>query len=160
MYAVYQFYIRITCRIQLIIIQIKQASVMKFNIIIIDDSLLQLAISSRLIRKNKNLNLIGSYSNPFLGLNAVNNSEVDIVLLDVEMPQIDGFSLQKSFNKQVEVIINSTKPSFETKAYYTGAVDFLNKPINESRFNSAVDSVITSKNYVEAQENNFAAFAS
>lgn len=133
---------------------------MKFNIIIIDDSPLQLAISSRLIRKNKNLNLIGSYSNPFLGLNAVTNSAVDIVLLDVEMPQIDGFSLQRLFNKQVEVIINSTKPSFEAKAYNTGAVDFLNKPIDESRFNSAVDRVIMGKNHVEAQENNFAAFAS
>jgi len=133
---------------------------MKLNIIIIDDSPVQLAISSRLIQKNENLNLIGSYSNPFLGLNAVTNSEVDVVLLDVEMPEIDGFSLQRLFNKKIEIIINSTNASFEAKAYYTGAVDFLNKPINESRFNASIDRVMLSKRHMEAQEKKLTAFAS
>ena len=118
---------------------------MKFNVIIIDDSPLQLSISSHMVNKNENLNLVGSYSNPFLGLDAVNNSDVDLVLLDVEMPQIDGFSLQKLFTREVIVIINSTKPTYEAKAYSRGAVDFLHKPLRAEQLKCSINKVILSK---------------
>ena len=118
---------------------------MKFNVIIIDDSPLQLSISSHMVNKNENLNLVGSYSNPFLGLDAVNNSDVDLVLLDVEMPQIDGFALQKLFTREVIVIINSTKPTYEAKAYSRGAVDFLHKPLRAEKLKCSINKVIRSK---------------
>ena len=59
---------------------------MKLNVIIIDDSAVQLTLASKLIQQNECLNLLGAYADPFLGLNAVNNEKVDLVLLDVEMP--------------------------------------------------------------------------
>ncbi len=118
---------------------------MKLNVIVIDDSAVQLAISTKLIAQNEHLNLVGTYSNPFLGLNAVNDNEIDIVLLDVEMPEIDGFSLQKLFNKSVSVIINSTRPSFEDQAYDNGAIDFMAKPLNATKINIAVAKLLKSK---------------
>lgn len=118
---------------------------MKLNVIVIDDSAVQLAISTKLIAQNEHLNLVGTYSNPFLGLNAVNDNEIDIVLLDVEMPEIDGFSLQKLFNKSVSVIINSTRPSFENQAYENGAIDFMAKPLNATKINIAVAKLLKSK---------------
>ncbi len=118
---------------------------MKLNVIVIDDSAVQLAISTKLIAQNEHLNLVGTYSNPFLGLNAVNDNEIDIVLLDVEMPEIDGFSLQKLFNKSVSVIINSTRPSFEDQAYENGAIDFMAKPLNATKINIAVAKLLKSK---------------
>lgn len=111
---------------------------MKLNVIIIDDSVVQLTLASKLIQQNEHLNLIGAYSNPFLGLNAVNNEKVDVVLLDVEMPEIDGFSLQKLFKDSVEVIINSTRATFELQAYVAGAVDFLQKPLTTSKIDRAI----------------------
>lgn len=120
---------------------------MKLNVIVIDDSAVQLAISTKLIAQNEHLNLVGTYSNPFLGLNAVNDNEIDIdiVLLDVEMPEIDGFSLQKLFNKSVSVIINSTRPSFEDQAYENGAIDFMAKPLNATKINIAIAKLLKSK---------------
>lgn len=118
---------------------------MKLNVIVIDDSVVQLAISTKLIAQNEHLNLVGTYSNPFLGLNAVNDNEIDIVLLDVEMPEIDGFSLQKLFNKSVSVIINSTRPSFEDQAYENGAIDFMAKPLNATKINIAIAKLLKSK---------------
>lgn len=123
--------------------------VMKLNVIVIDDSAVQLAISTKLIAQNEHLNLVGTYANPFLGLNAVNNNEIDIVLLDVEMPEIDGFSLQKLFNKSVSVIINSTRPSFESQAYENGAIDFITKPLNANKINTAIAKLLKSKAEVE-----------
>lgn len=118
---------------------------MKLNVIVIDDSGVQLAISAKLIEQNEHLNLVGTFANPFLGLNAVNNNEIDIVLLDVEMPGIDGFSLQKLFNKSVSVIINSTRPSFESQAYENGALDFMAKPLNANKINISIAKLLKSK---------------
>ncbi len=125
---------------------------MKLNVIIIDDSLVQLALSSMLIRKNEHLNLLGIYSDPFLGLQAANQQNVDVVLLDVEMPEIDGFSLQKQLKDSVEVIINSTRASFELQAYINGAIDFLQKPLTAPKINGAVARVLEMKRILTVQE--------
>lgn len=118
---------------------------MKLNVIVIDDSAVQLTLSSKLIEKNDHLNLVGSYSDPFLALSAVNNEDIDLVLLDVEMPEIDGFSLQKLFKKSVDVIINSTRASFEIEAYSNGAIDFIAKPLSASRLGKATFRVLELK---------------
>lgn len=118
---------------------------MKLNVIVIDDSAVQLALSAKLIEKNPNLNLVGSFKNPLLGLTTVNSENVDLVLLDVEMPEIDGFSLQKLFKDSVEVILNSTRPSFELQAYTSGAIDFLAKPLSSSRLDLAISRVLELK---------------
>lgn len=111
---------------------------MRLNVIVIDDSVLQLTLSSQLIKKNPNLNLLGAYSDPYLGLKAVNQHDVDVVILDVEMPEIDGFSLQKLFKDSVEVVMNSTRGCFELQAYVNGAIDFLLKPLSASKITRAV----------------------
>lgn len=133
---------------------------MTLRVIIIDDSTLQLLASSKLVRRNRHLNLIGAYTNPLLGLNAVNCKDVDLVLLDVEMPEIDGFSLKRLISNKVEVIMNSTKPDFEFQAYINGAIDFLCKPISASRLDYSVSKVMEEEKYSSAQENIFTAIAS
>lgn len=133
---------------------------MKLNVIVIDDSAVQLALSSKLIEQNEHLNLVGAYANPFLGLNAVNSEEVDFVLLDVEMPEIDGFSLQKLFKDGVEVVINSTRASFELEAYTSGAIDFLQKPLTASKLHSSTLRVFELKRILEVQSSVFNTVAS
>lgn len=132
---------------------------MPLNIIVIDDSPVQLLMSSKLIQQNKRLKLLGAFTNPFLGLRAVNTMDVDIVLLDVEMPEIDGFSLKKMFKKPVEVIMNSTRPIFELQAYSQGAIDFISKPVNSKRLDSAVSKVIQEVTFFKDQEKVCAALA-
>ena len=115
---------------------------MKLDIIVIDDSPLQLSVTSKLIAKNDHLNLIGIYSNPFLGLSAVNDQKADLVLLDIEMPEIDGLSLLKLFNDSVEVILNSANFFYENQAHDSRAVDFLRKPLTRSKLNTSVSRVL------------------
>lgn len=124
---------------------------MKLNVIVIDDSLVQLALSSNLIKKNKHLNLLGTYSDPYLGLKAANDQDVDVILLDVEMPEIDGFSIQKLLNNSIEVIINSTRVTFELQAYVNGAIDFLQKPLTASKINGSVRRVLEMRRILASQ---------
>ena len=133
---------------------------MKLNVIIIDDSRVQLALSSKLIEKNEHLNLVGTFTNPFLGLSAVNSQDVDLVLLDVEMPEIDGFALQKLFKHSVEVILNSTRASFEIQAYLNGAIDFMAKPLSTSRLELAVKRVFEMKELLAFEKSKVSTFAS
>lgn len=126
---------------------------MKLNVIVIDDSALQLVLASKLIQKNPNLNLVGAYADPFLGLNAVNKEHVDVVLLDVEMPEIDGFSLQKFFKKPVQVIINSTRATFELQAYTNGAIDFIQKPLTSAKMDTSVARIIALRDVLETKKN-------
>lgn len=121
---------------------------MKLNVVVIDDSALQLVLASKLIQRNEHLNLVGAYADPFLGLNAVNTEKVDVVLLDVEMPEIDGFSLQKLFKNSVHVIVNSTRANFELQAYVNGAIDFIQKPLNAAKIEKAVARVTEFKRII------------
>lgn len=133
---------------------------MKLNVIVIDDSPIQLLLASKLIQQNKNLTLIGSYANPTLGLAAVNSMDVDIVLLDVEMPKMDGFSFKKNIVKEVPVIMNSTRSSFKRKALRLGVLDFLCKPLNASKLGNAVSKILLGPSYTGRQPTVFPAIAS
>ncbi|MEX0291012.1 MAG: LytR/AlgR family response regulator transcription factor [Flavobacteriaceae bacterium] len=124
---------------------------MKLNVIVIDDSPVQLLVTSKLIQRNKHLNLIAVYANPSVGLLAANSSEVDIVILDVEMPDIDGFSLMKLFDGHIKVIMNSTKASFESRAFAAGAVDFLPKPLNDLSLESSISKLLMMEKYANTR---------
>ena len=125
---------------------------MKLNVIIIDDCAVQLTFAKMLVAQNPHLNLLGAYSNPLLALNAVNSEAVDLVLLDVEMPEIDGFSLQKLFKTSAEVIFNSTRSAFEVQAYISGALDFLQKPWSPSKIDRAVIRVLEYRRMVALEK--------
>ncbi len=124
---------------------------MKLNVVVIDDSALQLILASKLIQKNEQLNLVGAYADPFLGLNAINTEKVDVVLLDVEMPEIDGFSLQKLFKNSVHVIVNSTRANFELQAYVNGAIDFIQKPLTTKKIEKTVTRIMEFKRLVVSE---------
>ncbi len=133
---------------------------MKLNVIVIDDSSVQLVLASKLIQQNEHLNLVGAYADPLLALNAVNTEKVDVILLDVEMPKIDGFSLLKLFQKKIDVIVNSTRASFEMEAYNNGAVDFIPKPLSAPRLDLAVTRVLAIKHLLAFQKPILNTFAS
>ncbi|WP_299533105.1 response regulator [Ulvibacterium sp.] len=133
---------------------------MSLNIIVIDDSPMQLLMSTNLIQQNRQLNLLGAFTNPFLGLKAINAMDVDIVLLDVEMPEIDGFSLKKLLGDPIKVIMYSSRSLFEFQAYAQGAIDFIHKPLNTERLDNSVAKVLQEEIASQHQEKEFSALAS
>lgn len=113
---------------------------MTLTAIVIDDSSLQKIATSKLIKDNPNLTLIGSFSNPLIGLEAVNHLRPDVLFLDVEMPLLNGFQVLESIQHDCQVIMNSTREEFALQAFeYNHVKDYLTKPMKKQRFEKSVE---------------------
>lgn len=119
---------------------------MKYKTIVIDDSSVQRLATSFLVQTNPELEFVGAYKNPFEGIKAIYDHDVDIVLLDVLVDNVNAFELLDAIEINAAVIMNSTWPKFEIPALAYGAIDFLAKPISRVTFNRAIAKAIRNVN--------------
>lgn len=110
------------------------------NCIIIDDELTSRHILKKLISDTKNLHLIKEFDNGKDALDYLIINEIDLIFLDIHMPQINGFDLLDSLPLTPKVIITTSDREFAIKSFdYKCIVDYLQKPFNLSRFLRAVE---------------------
>lgn len=110
--------------------------------IIVDDDALSREILRKCISDHKELKLAGSYHNALEAKMALASKELDLVFLDVEMPEMTGFELLDSYKKIPQVIMVTGKKQYAYDAFRYDVTDFLSKPVNKERFNQAVDRVL------------------
>ena len=108
------------------------------NCIIIDDEIVSRILVEKFIKKIKFLNLIATYSN---AVDAINNidSNIDLIFLDIEMPEISGIEFIKNFNNLPQIIIISAQDKYAIEAIEFDVTDYLLKPIAFPRFLKAVN---------------------
>lgn len=107
---------------------------MKLNCVIIDDDNVFVEILSHYIKKIDCLELSNSYTSVNQALNSVNFSEIDVLFLDVEMPEMTGLEFFKTLNPAPPVVFVSKEKSYATSAFDFDAIDYLHKPVSFSRF--------------------------
>jgi DNA-binding LytR/AlgR family response regulator len=109
------------------------------NCIIIDDDHLSRTIIERFISKTEALNLIGSFENPLDSFQIFEKEEpVDLIFLDVEMPEMSGLEFLNSLDFSPMIIIVSGKEKYALESYEYDVVDYLLKPISLPRFYKSV----------------------
>jgi DNA-binding LytR/AlgR family response regulator len=108
------------------------------NCLIVDDE--EHAIKNLLhcIEKTPFLNLVASTTNPLEGLHIVNTQNVDLIFLDIQMPEISGLDFIKAINHKSKVILTTAYSEFALKGYELDVIDYLLKPITLPRFLQAV----------------------
>jgi len=112
------------------------------NCIIVDDDTLSCKILEGYVTKYASLNLIGVYNDPVTARNEIaKQKDIDLVLLDVKMPEMDGFDLIGSLDHPPNIILVSGEGEFALRAFDFNVVDFLLKPVSYSRFCKAIDKV-------------------
>ncbi len=111
------------------------------NCIIIDDDKLSRKVIEEYIKRTDSLNLLCSYANAVDALNNIKNKNVDIVFLDIEMPEMTGIEFLNNFNKQPQIIIMSAKDKYALEAFEYDVTDYLLKPVLYSRFFKAIQKV-------------------
>ena len=105
------------------------------NCIIIDDDPLSRKIIEGFIDKTDFLEIIGSFESPLAAFNAFNEeNEIDLVFLDIEMPEMSGLDFLNTLDSPPMIIIVSGQEKYALEAFEHDVVDYLLKPIALPRF--------------------------
>lgn len=110
-----------------------------YSCILVDDDRMSLKILQSLVSKTPFLQMVGAYENPVDAFKALSESQVDILFLDVEMPEMSGLELLDTLADLPQIILTTSKQTYAVDAFEYEVTDFLLKPItNYSRFLKAV----------------------
>ncbi len=114
---------------------------MKLNCLIVDDEPLARSLLTDYVQKVSFLSLVEACSSPLIALEILRKETIDILFLDIQMPEITGISLLKTLQKKPFVILTTAYPQYALEGYELDVVDYLLKPITFERFLKAVDKV-------------------
>ena len=112
--------------------------------IIIDDEKMSREILSIMILKSMHLFLEADFSNAIDAIKYLNdeNNTIDVIFLDIHMPNFSGFDFIKTIKNPPHIILVTTDQNFALEAFnYECIIDYLVKPIHENRFNRAIERV-------------------
>ncbi|KEO72287.1 LytR/AlgR family response regulator transcription factor [Anditalea andensis] len=110
-----------------------------YTCVLVDDDLMSLKILRALIGKTPFLQLEGMFDNPIEAFKSLSEKKVDILFLDVEMPEMTGLELLDTLSEIPQIILTTSKYNYAVDAFDYDVADFLLKPIeNYSRFLKAV----------------------
>jgi two-component system response regulator LytT len=109
------------------------------NCIIVDDEEMARAIIAQFISKNIDLTIENEFSNALQAIKYLNQNHVDLIFLDIHMPDFTGFDFIQTIKDPPKVILVTSDKNFAMEAFeYQCIVDYLVKPITEDRFQKAI----------------------
>ena len=112
------------------------------HFIIVDDEQHAIDILVHYVRQTPHLKLIGCFTNPMEALKVVGEQRIDLVFLDIQMPELSGIDFIKAIQGKSKVILTTAYSEFALEGYELYVVDYLLKPIRLPRFLAAVQKVV------------------
>ncbi len=110
--------------------------------IIIDDEEMARAIIEQYCSKLDHIQVVSQFNNALDAIQFINSNKVDLVFLDIHMPELNGFDFIDSLNNPPNIILTTSDSEFALNAFeYKCIVDYLVKPIKLPRFIKAVTKV-------------------
>lgn len=116
--------------------------------VIIDDSELQLKFVGKLVNKHPSLVLEGVYDSAVAAKRGLKDNSIDLIILDVEMPVIDGFDFLDTLENKPQVILISGKSEYALRAFDYDVTDYLQKPVAQDRFDTAIQRALANQEVV------------
>lgn len=115
------------------------------KIAIVDDELLARKVLEEYCSKINNFELVLSTGNSIEFVNFIQQNDVDLIFLDIEMPELNGMEVLRSMIKSPRVILTTAYSEYALESYNYGVVDYLLKPIKLERFLKAINKVTSSR---------------
>jgi DNA-binding LytR/AlgR family response regulator len=112
------------------------------NCIIVDDEPHAIEVLDHYVKQTPHLRLVASFTNPIEALQLVGRQKIDLVFLDIQMPEISGIDFIKAIQGKSKVILTTAYSEFALEGYDLYVVDYLLKPIRLPRFLTAVQKAI------------------
>lgn len=122
----------------------------KSNCMIVDDEPLAIEVLSSFINRLDDFELVKTCSSGVEAMNYLRNNTVDLLLLDIQMPELTGIELIKSLRNPPKVIFTTAYREYALEGYELDVIDYLLKPIPFDRFLKAID-----KYYQHSEINDF-----
>ncbi len=132
---------------------------MKLKCLIIDDEPLAHEVLEGYIAKVNQLEIAGHCYSAVEAINFINQTKVDVLFLDINMPELSGLEMLETLSYSPKVILTTAYSEFALEGFEHGVIDYLMKPIRFSRFLKAVNRIInrpednTSKDIVSNKVN-------
>lgn len=107
--------------------------------IIVDDENVARDIIASHLSRIENIKVIAQCKNAIEAFNFINNNVVDLIFLDINMPEISGIAFAKSINKNIKIIFTTAYRDYAVEGFNLQAVDYLLKPISFERMLQAIN---------------------
>ena len=112
---------------------------MNLTCLIVEDEPLARALMTQYVDKVPSLTLVKACANPLEAIDILRGTPIDILFLDVQMPEITGITLLKVLQKKPYVILTTAYSEYALEGYELDVMDYLLKPITFERFLKAVE---------------------
>src|SRR5690348_7296800 len=128
--------------------------------IIVDDNKMARMALKQLVSQVPGLELVAECNDATEALDSLNNIQVDLLLLDIEMPDMTGLDLTRKLgNNKPLIIFTTAKKDYAVEAFELNVVDYLVKPIALPRFKQAIEkaqeTIESNKQEVKVEEQGF-----
>ncbi len=115
----------------------------KYNVLIVDDEFLARKLLTEYISKVDFLQLIDTCADATKAMEVLSQERIDILLLDIQMPDISGMEMLKLINNKPAVILTTAYSEYAVDAFSLGVVDYLLKPFDYARFIQAINKAVS-----------------
>ncbi|MDX2444505.1 MAG: response regulator transcription factor [Bacteroidales bacterium] len=113
----------------------------KLNCLVVDDEPFSIEILQTYIEKVPGIHLLGKCKNAIEALSFIHENSIDVLFLDINMPEISGIQLLNSLVDPPLVVFTTAYPEYAIEGFNLDAVDYLLKPFGFERFLKAVDKI-------------------
>ena len=121
------------------------------NCIIVDDEPVARDILKSHLQKIDAVNVVATCKNAIEAFNEISSNQINLIFLDINMPEISGLSFAKTINKNIKVIFTTAYREYAIEGFDIQAVDYLLKPISFERLLQAVNKYL-GENSLESTE--------
>lgn len=111
------------------------------NCLIVDDEPLARNLLSDYVKKIPYLNLVGTAGNGITAMSMLRENDIDLLLLDIQMPELTGINMLKVLHKKPMVILTTAYSEYALESYDLDVVDYLLKPVTFERFLKGLEKV-------------------
>lgn len=115
---------------------------MELNCLIVDDEPLALDLLEAYVKRTPFLNLKGKCSNALEVLQVLKEQEVDLIFLDIQMPELSGLELSRLIDNRIKIIFTTAFEQYALEGFKVDALDYLLKPISYPEFLKATNKAL------------------
>jgi DNA-binding LytR/AlgR family response regulator len=122
--------------------------------LIVDDEPLAIRVVEEYVKKTPYLQLVASCNSAFEAMKALQDKEIELIFLDIQMPDLNGLDFSKTLKKDIKIIFTTAFPDYAIEGYKVNAVGYLLKPFSYPEFLEVVDRVNKNLEHEHAKPKN------